>query len=63
MSHCEKCGKELSHNEIGASKKFINRASTSFLCRKCLAERFNIPPEFIDSKIEQLKKQGCTLFV
>jgi biotin operon repressor len=57
------CGKVLSHNEIGAHLKFVNRASTSFLCRECLAAKFDIPPELIDKKIEQLKEQGCTLFV
>jgi biotin operon repressor len=63
MNCCTKCGKVLSHNEIGAHKKFVNRASTSFLCRECLAARLDIPPELIDQKIEQFKAQGCTLFV
>ena len=58
-----KCGKALTHNEIGAHKKFINRGSTSFLCKQCLAKELNIPAELIDQKIEQFKKQGCTLFV
>lgn len=63
MSGCMKCGKALTYNEIGAHKKFINRGSTAFLCKQCLAKELNIPVELIDQKIEQFKKQGCTLFV
>lgn len=62
MSACQHCGKELTFNEIGAHKKFINRGSTSFFCRECLARELHIPPELIDRKIEQFKKDGCTLF-
>ncbi len=63
MSACMRCGRELTHNEIGAHKKFINRGSTEFLCRDCLAEKLGVPAELIDRKIEEFKKQGCTLFV
>lgn len=59
---CMKCGKPLTYNEIGAHKRFINRGSTSFLCKRCLAERLGISTEFIDDKIEHFKRQGCTLF-
>lgn len=44
MSCCILCDKALSYNEIGATKKFINRGSTQFLCRGCLAARLDIPP-------------------
>lgn len=63
MSACKRCGKELTFNEIGATKKFINRASTSFLCKRCLAAWLDVSEDLIDLKIEQFKKQGCTLFV
>lgn len=63
MSGCMCCGKELSYNEIGAHRKFINRGSTQFLCRNCLAQKLDVTPEMIDLKIEQFKNQGCTLFV
>lgn len=62
-SGCIQCGKALTYNEIGAHKKFINRGSTEFLCRTCLAGKLNVPAELIDEKIEQFKLQGCTLFV
>lgn len=60
---CIKCGKELTYNDIGAHKKFINRGSTEFMCKKCLAEELQIPQEVIDKKIENFKRQGCTLFI
>ena len=53
MSACMRCGRELTHNEIGAHKKFINRGSTQFLCRDCLAEKLGVPAELIDRKIEE----------
>lgn len=61
--NCMQCGRELTFNEIGAHKKFINRGSKSFLCRSCLAQKLDVPAELIDEKIEYFKMQGCTLFV
>lgn len=63
MSACMQCGKQLTYNEIGAHKKFINRGSREFLCKVCLAAKLDITVEDIDEKIEQFKRQGCTLFV
>ncbi|MDE6167168.1 MAG: hypothetical protein K2G28_01765 [Acetatifactor sp.] len=60
---CMQCERELTFNEIGAHKKFINRGSKSFLCLGCLAEKLDVPPELINEKIEYFKMQGCTLFV
>lgn len=63
MSVCIQCARELSYNEIGAHKKFINRGSVNFLCKFCLAEKLGVTVEDIDRKIEQFIQQGCTLFV
>lgn len=57
------CGKTLTYNEVGAYKKFINRGSSQFLCKVCLAAKLDVTVEDIDRKIEQFKLQGCTLFV
>lgn len=62
-SRCVSCGKELTFNEIGATRKFVNRAAVSFYCRDCLAERLGVDAALIDRKIQEFKKQGCTLFV
>ncbi|MEE1160920.1 MAG: hypothetical protein U0K70_02555 [Acutalibacteraceae bacterium] len=63
MSCCIRCGKELNSIDIGAHKKFINRGSTEFMCKSCLADELKVPEELIDKKIEHFKKQGCTLFL
>lgn len=63
MSGCMRCGRPLSQNEIGAHRKFINRGSREFLCKKCLAAKLDVTEEDIDRKIEEFKLQGCTLFV
>ena len=63
MSFCIRCGKQLNSIDIGAYKKFINRGSTEFMCKGCLANELNVTEELIDKKIEHFKKQGCTLFL
>lgn len=62
MSNCIKCGKELSGNDIGLTKKLINRGSTEFLCINCIAEKFDCTKELLEEKIRQFKESGCTLF-
>ncbi len=59
MASCMQCGKELTHNEIGAHRKFINRGAEQFYCKQCLAAHLGVTPERIDEKIEQFKRQGC----
>ena len=62
MSGCKKCGKTLVPNEIGLTKKLINRGSTEFYCMGCLAEIFKCDKSLLEKKIEQFRKQGCALF-
>ncbi len=62
MSQCKSCEKDLTGNEIGLTKKLINRGSTEFYCINCLAQKFNCDVPLLEKKIEQFKKQGCTLF-
>ncbi|MEE1186561.1 MAG: hypothetical protein UHN02_04190 [Acutalibacteraceae bacterium] len=62
MANCIVCGKELNNIDIGAHKKFINRASTEFMCKSCIAKDFKVPESAIDEKIECFKKMGCILF-
>ena len=62
MSNCKKCGKELGGNDIGLTKKLINRGSTEFFCIDCIAEKFDCTKELLEEKIKQFKASGCTLF-
>lgn len=63
MDTCVICKKALTQNEIGATKKLINRNASEFLCVHCLAEKFCVTDEKILEMIEKYKKSGCTLFV
>ena len=60
MSVCVKCGKNLTYNEIGAYRKFVNRGGKDFLCKECLAKRLGISPERIDQmKMRRGRKNGA----
>lgn len=63
MSQCKTCGKELVNDDIGLTKKLINRGAKEYYCMDCLAEMFNCTTELLERKIEQFRKQGCSLFV
>lgn len=62
MSQCKKCGRELNGDDIGLTKKLINRGATEFYCMDCLAEKFNCSTDLLQKKIEQFRRQGCALF-
>ncbi|MCD8023274.1 MAG: hypothetical protein LUF30_10005 [Lachnospiraceae bacterium] len=61
--YCMQCNKELDFLDIGAYRKFIDRGSTRYLCRHCLAERLMVTEVFLNDKIKQFRRQGCTLFL
>lgn len=59
---CRRCGAPLTQDEIGLTKKLINRGCTEFLCYPCLAERFDVTVDLLRDKVEQFREMGCTLF-
>ena len=59
---CKDCGRELTSDEIGATKRFINRGATEFYCLDCLAARFKVTRTYLEEKIEYFRNSGCTLF-
>ena len=60
---CYVCGKEkLSKNEIGLTKKLLDKNAKRFYCLNCLAEYLEVDTEFLLEKIEEFKEQGCILF-
>ena len=61
-SCCKNCGRKLIPLEVGATRKFINRGATEYLCLTCLAEEFHVTEALLLERIEYFKKQGCTLF-
>ena len=60
---CYVCGKEpLTKDEIGISRKLIDKKTSKFYCIPCLSEQFEITEEELLAKIEEFKAEGCTLF-
>lgn len=63
MANCYVCGKEnLSKDEIGITKKLIDKKTKKFYCISCLAEYLEVTEEELLDKIEEFKSDGCTLF-
>lgn len=60
---CYVCGKTpLTKDEIGITKKLIDKKATQFYCLTCLAEQLEVTEEELVAKIEEFKEEGCTLF-
>ena len=60
---CYVCGKApLTKDEIGLTKKIIDRKTTTFYCLSCLAEYLEVTEEELLAKIEEFKDEGCALF-
>lgn len=62
MSICYVCGKDISKNEVGLTKKLINKNAKDFYCLSCLTEYLEVTEEELKDKIEEFKDEGCTLF-
>ena len=63
MEHCKICGRELTRDEIGLTKKLINRGATEFLCLGCLGKKFDMTEEECQTLIAHFREAGCHLFV
>lgn len=61
--YCRKCGKTLIWDEVGITKKLINRGTKTYYCIGCLAEAFDVTEKDILEKIQLFKEMGCTLFL
>ena len=59
---CVSCARPLSKDEIGLTKKLINRGCQDFYCMSCLAAHFQVEERVLVEKIAYFKSIGCTLF-
>lgn len=60
---CAFCDKEnLSKDEIGLTKKLIDKNPSKYYCIDCLAEYLGVTAEELYDKIEEFREEGCTLF-
>ena len=63
MATCYVCGKnDLSKDEIGLTKKLIDKESKVFYCIECLAEQLEVTVEELENKLADFNLEGCTLF-
>ena len=62
MAACKNCGRNLSGDEIGLTKKMINRGATEYMCLTCLSAFFGCTETLLVRKIEEFKSMGCMLF-
>ena len=60
---CSFCDKEnLSKDEVGLTKKLIDKNTTKFYCIDCLAEYLGVTTDELRDKVEEFKDEGCSLF-
>lgn len=59
---CVRCGAALTPDEVGLTKKLINRGLTEYLCYPCLAAHFRVTVDLLKEKVEQFREMGCMLF-
>ena len=62
MDLCAGCQTKLDSDEIGLTKKLINRGCTDFYCVNCLSKRLNLSVERLRELAERYRASGCTLF-
>jgi hypothetical protein len=60
---CRVCGRApLSADEIGLTKKLMDKQAVDFYCLSCMAELLEATEAELTAKAEEFKAQGCTLF-
>ena len=63
-NNCVMCGKEhLNKDTIGINKKLLGEDIENFYCLDCLAEYLGCTVDEQLDKNEELKEEGCKLFV
>ena len=60
---CRDCKEPLKKDEIALSQKLIDVDTEDFYCLNCLSEVIGCTVENLQDKIQELKEQGCTLFL
>ena len=59
---CKRCGAAITPDEVGLTKKLINRGCTEYLCFDCMAAHFRVTVALLHEKVAQFREMGCTLF-
>lgn len=61
-NYCLVCGRQLTKNEIGLTRKLIDDMAGKFYCMSCLAVYLDVTEDELRAKIEDFKQEGCKLF-
>ncbi len=59
---CKCCGKSIDTYDVGAYRKFVDKAASEYACRDCLAEYLGWSREYLDELILMYRRRGCMLF-
>ena len=59
---CLRCGQPVTRDEIGLTKKLINRGTTQWLCSTCMSRHFDVTVDVLRRKVEEFREMGCLLF-
>ena len=60
---CVDCHSDLSKDEIALNKKLKSPDTEEFQCLECMSVSFGCDVDDLQTKIEEFKEQGCTLFI
>ena len=59
---CAQCGRIISRDEAGMTRKLINRGTETLYCYNCLGQMFRISREKLEEMADSFRASGCTLF-
>ena len=59
---CAGCGRELTADERGLTRKLVSRGTDKLYCLGCLGRMFKLSESQLLELIEHFRAAGCTLF-
>lgn len=59
---CNDCGMTLNKDEVALNKKLFSSDIIDFQCLKCMSVSMECSIEDLETKIDEFKEQGCSLF-
>ena len=62
MTRCKECQRPISRDEVGLTRKLINRGLTEFYCFECLGKIYRLDMKTMKDMVESFRAAGCTLF-
>lgn len=60
---CCECGRVLTKDEAALCKKLLDVETEDFYCIDCFSKYLECSKADLETKIQEFKEQGCTLFL